>query len=554
MLSIEATNLVVYLENLVPPEGMCKTVEIRRRENAPVDVRFFFGDRSWLVSSEGKKFLENLAVQPFAGDVRLKGAMLSLRFADAFIADLGARLERDADAGMSTSAILAGRAFMVGFAGPNTSKALHVGHLRNVTIGNALAAVLAAAGADVVRASLVGDIGRNICEAMAGYRLFHDGEDPVVLGMKPDHFIGACYARYIREHTTHGDVVGGNADPIERELANTGDAADRFMQGWLAGDPDVRALWGRVRTWVMEGHRRTLARFGVVIDRHDFEADGMDDVPPILERGVRMGVLEREPDGTVVYRSGRQEFETMILARDDGFPTEHARLLAVYSRMLAERPDNCTYIDLSGAEWQPPAALHAELMHRIWPERPDVGHMVMFHGMVTLGNSKVSSSGGDALLMDELLDRLAGLEEIRAVADTSGGAVEAETVSDIVVKSFFVCRPHMKEMSFSWELLLQQDNPGWTIARAWCAAVAPDGRDDAEFPTDLYRLLVLRSQEYRRNLEAAAVDYDLAGLASYLLHYCSDYLAAPHHPRLKRLARNVIRRGLYSLGLADATA
>ncbi len=550
MQPIGSTNLVLYLEGLMPPQSGCQTVEMRRRDNAPVDVRFFFRDRAWLASPEGRAVVDEITALPIVAEVRAKGNAVSLRFSDAFIDDLGQRLSDGGDAGMSAAGIMAAKRYMVGFAGPNTSKALHIGHLRNVSIGNALASALRSAGATVVRQSLVGDIGRNICEAMAGYTTFHDGEDPTVIGRKADHFIGECYARFIREHAAQGSEAGVG-DPIARELSNSGDRADQYMQGWLAGDPDSHVLWARIREWVMDGHERTLARFGVHIDRHDFESDAMADVPALIQEGLARGVLDREPDGTTVYRTGREEFETMILVRDDGFPTEHARLLAVYFRLLDERAHGDTYIDLAGTEWQPASQVHMELMEKIRPGQPNHGHVQLFHSMVTLKNSKVSSSAGDAVLIDDLLDQLVALDEIRRVAAIAQGAVEPDAVADIVVKSFFLCRPHMKLMEYSWDLLVQADNPGWTIARAWCHAMAPATDTGAPFNADLYRLLVIRSQEYLRNVESAAVEFNLAGLASYLVHYCEEYLREPEHPRVRKLVRAVLRRALESLGLIE---
>jgi arginyl-tRNA synthetase len=546
-----ATNLVSFLEGLIPPDAAdnCQTVEVRRREDSPVDVRLFFRDRRWLAGHPGRAFIDMLAALDIVADVKVKGGAISLRLADNYIDEVGAALEEGIPAGLDAGMLLDGRAFMVGFAGPNTSKALHVGHLRNICIGNALAAVLRVAGADVVRHSLVGDIGRNICEAMAGYTQFHDGENPALRGVKSDRFIGECYSRYISENTARPSAAGNGGDPIARELESTGDLADEFMRGWLAGDPDTRVLWSTIRSWVMDGHAHTLDRFGVHIDRHDFESDAMDDVPALMEDGLRRGIVERDVDGTILYRSGREEFEAMILVRPDGFPTEHARLLGVYTRLMEERAANCTYIDLSGTEWQPASVLHTELMNRLHPDGDNTGHVLLFHGMVTLKNSKMSSSGGDALLIDDLLDQLSALPAVREVAALSHGAVEPGAVADIAVKCFFLCRPNLKGMEFSWELLTEAENPGWTIARAWCLAASPADDDGEAFNPELYRLAAIRSQEFHRNVRAAADEYSLAGLTSYLLHFCEDYLKAPGHPRQKRLARNVIGRCLASLGM-----
>ncbi len=61
-------------------------------------------------------------------------------------------------------------ALLVQFWDANATKALHVGHLRNLAIGNAVASALAQAGGQVERRSLISDAGRSMGEAMAGVR------------------------------------------------------------------------------------------------------------------------------------------------------------------------------------------------------------------------------------------------------------------------------------------------------------------------------------------------------------------------------------------------
>jgi len=544
-------NLLDHIERMIRVRGggeSCQTVELRRKGNSPVDVRIFFRGKEWLTTPAAEEFLSDLAGDAAVAGTRRKGPAISIRFTDDFIDELGGMLESGDTATLDPPEVLAGQCYAVGFAGPNTSKALHIGHLRNITIGSALASALAAAGADVIRQSLVGDIGRNICEAMAGLAIFHP--DGIPADVKPDRLIGECYARYIRESSGGAASDGNSDDPAMRETMVSNDLADIYMRQLLAGDPDVRSFWRRTRDMVLDGHRQTLERFGIVIDRCDYESDAMEDIPALMEHGLRSGILRREDDGTVIYESGRAEFETMVLVRNDGFPTEHARLLGVYYRMFAEWRSGRRYIDLSGTEWQPASALHTELLQRLRPELMFGTHILLFHGMVMLRNMKMSSSEGGAPLIDDLLEQLGRVPEIRLLADSSGGTVDAGAVANILVKSFFLCRPHIKPMEFSWDLLLQEDNPGWAIARTWCMVQRPED-GEGTFDPESYRLAVIRSQDFCRNLAGVAESLSLAGPASYLLHFCEDILASSSFdPRLRGVARTVLRRGMRSLGLA----
>jgi len=61
-----------------------------------------------------------------------------------------------------------GRRVMVEFAQPNTHKDLHVGHLRNASIGQAIANLVEYAGNTVLKATYLGDIGAHVSKAMVG--------------------------------------------------------------------------------------------------------------------------------------------------------------------------------------------------------------------------------------------------------------------------------------------------------------------------------------------------------------------------------------------------
>ena len=125
---------------------------------------------------------------------RIDGGV-ELRLEDDWIEATGRTLQ-EGDGGEERLADLAqGRSFSVQFWDANATKALHVGHLRNLAIGNALAAALAQAGGQVERRALISDAGRSMGEAMAG--VMKSGRHAQAWpdrNEKSDHFVGCCYA------------------------------------------------------------------------------------------------------------------------------------------------------------------------------------------------------------------------------------------------------------------------------------------------------------------------------------------------------------------------
>src|SRR3989338_7305953 len=63
---------------------------------------------------------------------------------------------------------LKGKKIMIEFAHPNTHKQFHIGHLRNISLGEALVRLHESLGATVIRANYQGDVGLHVAKALWG--------------------------------------------------------------------------------------------------------------------------------------------------------------------------------------------------------------------------------------------------------------------------------------------------------------------------------------------------------------------------------------------------
>ncbi len=525
----------------------CAAIEPRRREEQDADLRLLFTDRAWLRSPAGERVREALARDPAIASASRHRSALLLRFDDHALADLELSLAAGEAPRTGASDLLAGHTYMVGFVGPNTNKALHVGHLRNVFLGHALASALTVAGASVRRHTLVGDIGRRVCEAMGGYRLHHDRQTPMESGMGGDRFVELCSRDYVSDAVGQAPPAAPPDDPNAEEREPRGDLADRMMLAWLRGEECERELWQRLREWVLTGHEHTLARLGVRMDQRDFESEGIERALALIAAGLEEGTLVREETGAVVYRTGRSEYTTMVLLRRDGVPTEYARLLGTYHRIFGDLDPGVTYVELVGIEWQPAAAVLRELLGRL-PHAPgDDTYSWIFHGSVTEGGRKMGSSTGEVVWIDDLLDQLAAGPGVASLEELADGAVSAGELADLVVRGTFLCAPTAQPLELALERLLERGpGPGWTIAEAWCRAqhpAAPRGT------SPLARTVVVQSQLYRRSLARSIEQFDVATLAAYLLGLAEACLASPAPGPATAPA---LRRVLYALGFPAA--
>ncbi len=80
---------------------------------------------------------------------------------------------------------------MVEYSQPNTHKAFHIGHLRNVCLGLALSNILKFAGYSVLTANYLGDTGAHVIKCLWGYLRFYEGKEPEVA---KGRWLGEVYA------------------------------------------------------------------------------------------------------------------------------------------------------------------------------------------------------------------------------------------------------------------------------------------------------------------------------------------------------------------------
>jgi arginyl-tRNA synthetase len=490
---------------------LCLVIEPRRREDAFADLRLVFGDRSWLQSNDAARLVGSLCDHPLVAKAQRKKSTVQIRFHDEAIGDLEAELAAE---GLAAGSVDAPARTIVSYIGPNTNKALHVGHLRNIYIGEALACSLEVAGAGVTRLNLVGDIGRRVCEAMAGYAESYSGTTPEQAGIPGDRFVELCCREYSKRRSARSGVGG---DPNSEERKSLGDKADLYMQAWLKEGEAERGLWRQLRDWTIEGHNRTLTRLGIVFDEYDFESRAVPHAMELIEEGIDRGLFEREEGGGVVFRTGQSEYPTLVLVRDDGFPTEHSRLLGAYDEILAELQDDEAYLEVAGYEWQASIIVICRILELLRPGARNEANLRVFHGSLTEGdNEKIGSSTGAPVWIDDFIDMVEAGPAVAALEKLCDGCVSRQELADLLIRGSFLCAPATRPMPFAPEAIIEgRPGPGWTIAEAWCRArlVHEHGWDGQPSP----RTVVMQSQQFPVSLQRTVERHDVTSLSRYLL-------------------------------------
>ena len=199
---------------------------------------------------------------------------------------------------------------MIEYSSPNTNKPLHLGHVRNNLLGNALANIVAANGNKVVKTNIVNDRGIHICKSMLAWKKYGNGETPETSGKKGDHLVGDYYVSFDKHYKAEvkelmakftaqgmsGDEAKAKAEaesPLMQE-------AREMLVKWEAGDPEVRGLWEMMNNWVYAGFDETYKKMGVSFDKIYYESNTYLEGKEKVMEGLEKGLQERRR-----FRMGR---------------------------------------------------------------------------------------------------------------------------------------------------------------------------------------------------------------------------------------------------------
>ena len=386
---------------------------VKLARKAPAQIATEIGE--WLtVNGEGlvAKFS---AVQGF----------LNLVIADAFWIRQLRAIDTDANYGQQPDRH---QLMMVEYSSPNTNKPLHLGHVRNNLLGYSIARIQEANGWKVVKTNIVNDRGIHICKSMLAWLKYGNGETPESSGKKGDHLIGDYYVRFDKEYKTQIAelMAAGKDEETAKREAPLMLEAQEMLRKWEANDPEVRALWTKMNSWVYAGFDETYKRMGVSFDKIYYESNTYLEGKSEVEKGLASGAFYRREDGSVWADLTKDGLDEKLLLRSDGTSVYMTQDIGTAKLRFQDYPiDKMVYV--VGNEQEYHFKVLSILLDRLgFPFGKELVHFS--YGMVELPNGKMKSREGTVVDADDLMDKM--VEEAKEISkdkvNTLQGITEEE--------------------------------------------------------------------------------------------------------------------------------
>lgn len=308
------------------------------------------------------------------------------------------------------------------YSDPNPFKVLHAGHLYTSVVGDAIANLMARAGATTHRVNFGGDVGLHAGKTMWAIMQELDGENPDKLAeiaeAERSDWMASCYVKGTQAYEEDADVKE-QIIAINKHIYELHDQNDH-------DSPFAKIYW-TCRQWSYDYFDAFYERIGSHFEKYYPESEVSDiGIKTVSEH---MGKVFELSDGAVVFRGEPYGLHTRVFINSKGLPTYEAKDIGLIMKKKQDYNFDRSVI-ITGNEQQEYMTVVLKAIEQFAPGlAAATSHLT--HGLVKLkGGVKMSSRKGNFLRASEVIDM---------VADTSRrdtGKDKAETVLGAIKYTF----------------------------------------------------------------------------------------------------------------------
>ena len=441
---------------------------------------------------------------------------------------------------------------MIEYSSPNTNKPLHLGHVRNNLLGWSLAQIMEANGNKVVKTNIVNDRGIHICKSMLAWLKWGNGITPEKAGKKGDHLIGDFYVLFdkhfkeeckqLQEQYEKEGMTPDDAKAKAEQEAPLIQEAHEMLVKWEHNDPEVRALWEKMNSWVYAGFDETYKALGVGFDKIYYESNTYLVGKKKVEEGLAKGLFIRKEDNSVWADLTNEGLDQKLLLRKDGTSVYMTQDIGTAEMRFNDYPiDKMIYV--VGNEQNYHFQVLSILLDRLgfkWGK--DLVHFS--YGMVELPNGKMKSREGTVVDADDLVASM--IANAKTLSEDKVNKLEGITedekneIARIVgmgaLKYFILKVDARKNMLFNPEESIDfNGNTGpfiqYTYARirsilrkaeAQSIALPASLADDAPL-NEKEIALIQKLNDFGAAVAQAGIDYSPSGIANYCYELTKEF-------------------------------
>jgi len=274
---------------------------------------------------------------------------------------------------------------MVEFAHPNTHKGFHIGHLRNICIGESVSRILEFTGHKVFRTNYQGDIGPHVAKCLWGFINLHKRKAPKE---NKGDWLGQVYAEAARKFDED--------EKVKKEIME-------INKKLYERDKQYLKLWKMTRKWSLDDFDKIYKELETKFDKLYFEAEVEKRAIEISKKLLKKGIAKLS-EGAVIIDLSKYDLGIYVLLTKEGNPLYESKDLALAEQQFGDfKIDKCIHV--VGAEQK----FYFQQLFKVFELIGSPGAKKSYHlvyELVTLKKGKMSSRLGTIVLYSQLRDEI----------------------------------------------------------------------------------------------------------------------------------------------------
>lgn len=300
-----------------------------------------------------------------------------------------------------------GREVMVEFASPNTNKPLHLGHLRNIFLGDSVSRIYDAYGYKTHKVQIINDRGIHICKSMVAWNLYSENKTPDSEGIKGDKFVGDYYVKFEAENQKQINELLDKGYSKDEAVKNTAlmKEAINLLKLWEVGDADTIELWKKMNGWVYDGFDSTHKSINIKFDKNYYESDTYLLGKKNVLDGLKKGIFYQKDDKSIWVNLVDEGLDNKILIRSDGTSVYMTQDIGTAIKRFEDFPKIEKQIYTVGNEQDYHFKVLFKVLKKLDYKWADECYHLSY-GMVDLPDGKMKSREGKVVDADDLISHM----------------------------------------------------------------------------------------------------------------------------------------------------
>ena len=277
---------------------------------------------------------------------------------------------------------------MIEFAHPNPFKSFHIGHLRNIILGESLVRIFKFSSAKVVRTNYQGDVGMHIAKSLWAFKKINEKDYPEDVDERVK-LIADCYSK------------GANA--FEEDVVAKEEIKEINKSIYQQKDKQIKRLWETGKKWSLEKFAQIYKRVDSYFDRQYMESEVKDDALYYIDEALKKDILVKS-EGAVIFPGEKHGLETRVFLNSQGLPTYDGKELGLAYREFTDfgKLDLC--IHNVAVEQISFFKVNFKVQELLDPERFKDKQKHNAYEFVGLKKGKMSSRLGKVVLAEDIID------------------------------------------------------------------------------------------------------------------------------------------------------